>query len=210
MRGCCGRVSPSQNERGPLAEGDRVMPQTGGVHSRGWGRRRMAAKKERNLEDKVAKSWPDIQHRPEPEQSREQAERTARSGLAEGREGGLDSLRWPSVPNPVPQPWASAQALCLLHGRPQHRAASGPVFPGWSQGPGGPLLRSTQPPPRPGRKLQGQELALPRLAHWPCCPLGPPAQLAQPPPGTAGTEEGPKRQTLLPVSTCSPSPQQGT
>lgn len=118
-------------------------------------------------------------------------------------------MRRPSVPNPAPQPWASAQALCLPHGRPQHRAASGPALPGWSQGPGGPLPQSTQPSPRPGRKLQGQELALPRLAHWPSCLLGPPARLPQPPPGMAGTEEGPKRQTLLPVSTCSPSPQQG-
>lgn len=96
------------------------------------------------------------------------------------------------VPNPLPQPWASAQPLRLLRGWPQHRAPSGPVPPPWSRVPGRPLPRSTQPCPGPARKLQGQELSHPRLALWPSCHLRCPAQLPQPPPGMEGTEEGPK------------------
>lgn len=52
--GGSGRVSASQNESGPLAEGERVMPQIGGSHN-GWaGKKRMLAKREREIwKDKV-------------------------------------------------------------------------------------------------------------------------------------------------------------
>lgn len=108
------------------------------------------------------------------------------------------------VPNPVPQPWASAQTPCLLQGRPQHRAPSGPELPGWSRVPGWPLPWSTRPPPGPVRKLQGQELSHSRLARWSAYLLRCPAQLPQLPPGMGGTKEEPKSQALLPAATYSP------
>lgn len=147
---------------------------------------------ERNLEDKAASKNSQTHSTGQSESGVENGQ-SGQPALGWQRQGGGPRLLAVARgdPSPVPQPGASAQPLRLLHGRPWHWAASGPALPGWHRLPGGPLLRSAQRPPWPHRRWQGQERSLPRRARWPSRPQGPPAQLPQPAPGTAGTEEGP-------------------
>lgn len=125
---------------------------------------------------------PDTQRRAEREWGGERAEWATSSGLAEAGRRPSTPCGGPGCPCSVPQPWASARTLRLLHGRPGHRAASGPTLPGWCRVPGRPLPRSAQCPPWPRRRWQGQERTLPRRAHWPSHPQRHPAQPPQPAP----------------------------
>lgn len=100
-------------------------PKRGGTQSRGWGRRRMAAKMERNLEDKVTKSWPDTQHRPEPEQCRTSREE---SRLWAGSAG-----RGPRLLEAAQRPQPRTSALGL---------SPGPVSPAWQASAQGSLWAS--------------------------------------------------------------------
>lgn len=155
------------------------MSQMGGIHNEG-------------VEEKSGKiMWQRNRQIHSTDQSREPAER-AKLWLIGGKEEARFSHVAQYVPNPIPQPWASAQLLCLLQGWPQHRAPSEPVPPPRSRVAGRPLPQSTQPRPGPVRKLQGQELSPPCLALWPSCHPRCPAQLPGPPPGMEGTEEEPK------------------
>lgn len=170
------------NGGSPCRRREGHAPKLGHRHCAGWEKKpgRQSGKHKQ----------PDTQRRAEREWGGERAEWATSSGLAEAGRRPSTPCGGPGCPCSVPQPWASARTLRLLHGRPGHRAASGPTLPGWCRVPGRPLPRSAQCPPWPRRRWQGQERTLPRRAHWPSHPQRHPAQPPQPAPGTAGIEEG--------------------
>ena len=86
---------------------------------------------ERNLEDKATNENSQTDSAGQSESGVENGQ-SGQPALGWQRQGGGSRLLVVAqgAPSPVPQPGASAQPLRLLHGKPGHRAASGPVLPG--------------------------------------------------------------------------------